>query len=75
MLQACTFNSKYSLSLSIQNRSTNKGSYTHRRGQSLSRQSKAVAAIRRQTFRIRNKPVTILYLNARHSEQLNTLLN
>jgi len=59
----------------MQDRSRNKRPYTHRRGLSLSRQTKAVAAIWRQTFRIRNKLVSILYLDARHSERLNTLLN
>ena len=39
---------------STQDHFRNKGSCTHRRGQSLSRQSKAAAAIRRQTFRILN---------------------
>jgi hypothetical protein len=52
---------------SMQDHSRNNGPYTHRRGQSLSRQSKVVDVIRRQTFRIVNTLVTILYLDARRS--------
>ena len=74
LLTEFIFSLSLSLSLSLQGHSRNKGPYTHRRGQSLSRQSKAVAAIRRQMFHIINKLVTILYLDAWHSERLNTLL-